>query len=280
MVKKERKLRTAVAWATKWLWIPAKGGLAYMWSLHNRIWLHDLQNPIVDPTSPYYAQCYSGVANTPISTPSSTSSLAPTTSTTRTSSSTTTTYIRDSASPITTTRTSTSTTTTTSGNAGATPTTLEPGWYWIRAVASPYYCSYLQAAPTPTPVPAPATPGPNALISSPSRAGQFNIISGQLVWHRFGGLPPMYMHVENPIDRTLRKLRTWFAASPNTHGTFGFQGDTLTWSVADISRPNSAAWLVCAGGELFVNTGPFLYQTLAGCFDYTIHSYGGSKADV
>ncbi|KAK4096766.1 hypothetical protein N658DRAFT_489702 [Parathielavia hyrcaniae] len=36
MVKKERKLPTAVAWATKWLCIPAKGGLAYMWSLHNK----------------------------------------------------------------------------------------------------------------------------------------------------------------------------------------------------------------------------------------------------
>ncbi|KAK4097262.1 carbohydrate-binding module family 1 protein [Parathielavia hyrcaniae] len=230
--------------------------------------------------NPYYAQCYPGVVNTPTSTPSSTSSLPPTTSTTRTSSSSTTTYIQDTASPLTTTRTSTTTTTTTTGSI-ATPTTLEPGWYWIRAVASPYYRSYLQAAPTPAPTTSPSTPGgPNALISNPSRAGQFNVISGQLVWHRFGGQQPMYMHVEDPADRTQRKLRTWFAASPNAHGTFGFQGDTLTWSVADISRPNAAAWLVCAGDELFVNTGPFLYQTPAGCFDHTIHSYGGSKADV
>jgi hypothetical protein len=113
---------------------------------------------------------------------------------------------------------------------------------------------------------------PNALLSKPSSAGQFNIISGQLVWHRFGGQPPLYMHVENPADKTQRKLRTWFEATQNTYGTFAFQGDTLTWSVSDINRPNNAAWLVCTGDELFVNTGPFLYQTPEGCFDHTVSS--------
>ncbi|KAK4096992.1 hypothetical protein N658DRAFT_510776 [Parathielavia hyrcaniae] len=48
MAKKERKLRTAVAWATKWLWIPAKGGLAHMWSLHNiPLWLVSTYAPVV-----------------------------------------------------------------------------------------------------------------------------------------------------------------------------------------------------------------------------------------
>ncbi|KAK0647085.1 hypothetical protein B0T16DRAFT_414669 [Cercophora newfieldiana] len=88
------------------------------------------------------------------------------------------------------------------------------------------------------------------------------------------------MHVENPVDKTQRKLRTWFAPEQNTYGTFAFQGDTLTWSVAEINRPNTAAWLVCNGDELFVNTGAFLYQTPEGCWDHTIHSYGGSIADV
>jgi hypothetical protein len=78
------------------------------------------------------------------------------------------------------------------------------------------------------------------------------------------------MHVENPTDKTQRKLKTWFSAERNTYGTFAFQGDTLVWSVEEIKRPNTAAWLVCKGDELFVNTGAFLYQTPEGCFDHTV----------
>jgi len=88
-----------------------------------------------------------------------------------------------------------------------------------------------------------------------------------------------YMHVENPSDKTQRKLRTWFEiggdgnsdGGKNGYGAFGFQGDTLTWSVGEIRRPNEAAWLVCGGeGELFVNTGAFLYDTPEGCWDHTV----------
>jgi hypothetical protein len=118
-----------------------------------------------------------------------------------------------------------------------------------------------------------SAPAPNALLSKPAQAGQFNIIAGQLVWHRFGGQAPLYMHVENPADKTQRKLRTWFEAAENTYGTFAFQGDTLTWSVSEIKRPNTAAWLVCAGDQLFVNTGAFLYQTPEGCFDHTVSCF-------
>ncbi|KAK1773036.1 60s ribosomal protein mitochondrial precursor protein, partial [Copromyces sp. CBS 386.78] len=77
-----------------------------------------------------------------------------------------------------------------------------------------------------------------------------------------------------------RKLKTWFSTTKNAYGTFKFQGDTLTWSVADINRPNEAAWLVCTGQEVFINTGAYLYQTPTGCADQTIHSYGGSTADL
>lgn len=154
------------------------------------------------------------------------------------------------------------------GGTSPTPTTLQEGWYWIRAVATPNYRSYLQAA-QPTAPAAEATAA--AVIASPSSAGQFKLEAGQLVYNRFGSGPDLYMHVEDPADRTQRRLRTWFDEGQNAHGAFGFQGDTLTWAVADIARPNTAAWLVCGESkELFVNTGAFLYDTPEGCFDHTV----------
>ncbi|TDZ36144.1 hypothetical protein C8035_v007964 [Colletotrichum spinosum] len=156
------------------------------------------------------------------------------------------------------------------GGGGALPTTLVSGWYWIRAVASPNFHSYLQAKPTGTPS--------KAYLESPSSAGQFKIEAGQLV--HLTGSASLYLNVENPTDKTQRKLETWFSTTKNTYGTFAFQGDTLIWSTPDINRPNLAAWLVCENQEVFINTGAYLYQTPAGCFDQTIHSYGGSTADL
>ncbi|KAJ8113810.1 hypothetical protein ONZ43_g5065 [Nemania bipapillata] len=89
------------------------------------------------------------------------------------------------------------------------------------------------------------------------------------------------MWVENPANKTQRTLQTWFDTANNPYGAFAFQGDTLTWTVADISRPNAAAWLVCGNdGQLYINTGAYAYDTPSGCADQTIHSYGGSTADV
>ncbi|KAK6207618.1 hypothetical protein QIS74_12699 [Colletotrichum tabaci] len=155
------------------------------------------------------------------------------------------------------------------GGGGTVPTTLVSGWYWIRAVASPNFHNYLQAKPTNTPS--------KAYLESPSGAGQFKIESGQLL--HLTGSSSLYLNVENPMDKTQRKLETWFSTSKNTYGTFAFQGDTLTWNTPDINRPNLAAWLICENQEVFINTGAYLYQTPAGCFDQTIHSYGGSTAD-
>ncbi|KAJ0274575.1 hypothetical protein COL940_009261 [Colletotrichum noveboracense] len=129
---------------------------------------------------------------------------------------------------------------------------------------------YLQAKPTGAPS--------KAYLDSPSTAGQFKIEDGQLV--HLTGSSSLYLNVENPADKTQRKLETWFATTKNTYGTFAFQGDTLTWSTPDINRPNLAAWLVCENQEVFINTGAYLYQTPAGCYDQTIHSYGGSTADL
>ncbi|KAF7166685.1 hypothetical protein CNMCM5623_000229 [Aspergillus felis] len=89
------------------------------------------------------------------------------------------------------------------------------------------------------------------------------------------------MNVEDPVDKTQRTLQTWFNKTQNQYGTFGFQGDAVTWSVSDIARPNVAAWYVCGDqGQLYINTGAYGYQTPAGCYDETIHSYGGSTPTV
>lgn len=105
------------------------------------------------------------------------------------------------------------------------------------------------------------------------------MVDGQLVYYTGGDL--LYMGVENPANKTQRTLETWFDSTANDYGTFAFQGDTLTWTVADISRPNTAAWLVCGDeGQLFINTGAYAYETPDGCADETIHSYGGSTADL
>jgi hypothetical protein len=164
------------------------------------------------------------------------------------------------------TTTATRTTTSTGSGTGTYPTTLQSGYYWVRAVEAPNFHSYLQAAPTATPSPGPGL----AHLLSPKSAGQFNIINGQLVYYAPGGTL-LYMWVENPADKTQRKLETGFGAEKNTYGTFAFQGDTVTWSVADIKRPNTAAWLVCgSGGQLYINTGAYAYDTPAGCADETV----------
>ncbi|KAI1810136.1 carbohydrate-binding module family 1 protein [Poronia punctata] len=170
---------------------------------------------------------------------------------------------------------STTGTATTSPGTGSYPTTLQSGYYWVRAVEAPNFHSYLQAAPTATPWPGSGT----AHLLSPRTAGQFNIVDGQLEYYNNAG-EKLYMWVENPSDKTQRTLETGFDTGKNTYGTFAFQGDTVTWSVADIKRPNTAAWLVCGDkGQLYINTGAYAYDTPAGCADETIHSYGGATAN-
>ncbi|KAI1109126.1 carbohydrate-binding module family 1 protein [Nemania sp. NC0429] len=204
----------------------------------------------------YYSQCVPGTATT-------------TSTTTRTTTRGTTTGVST---------TLTTATATTTGGPGTYPTTLQSGYYWVRAVASPNFHSYLQAAPTATPSPGPG----DAYLRSSQKAGQFNIVSGQLLYNPgVSSKEPLYMWVENPTNKTQRTLETWFDTTKNPYGTFAFQGDTLTWTVADISRPNAAAWLVCGGnGQLYINTGAYAYNTPSGCADQTIHSYGGSTPDV
>jgi hypothetical protein len=69
---------------------------------------------------------------------------------------------------------------TTSGGAlasGGPGTTLQSGYYWIRAVASPNFHKYLQTKPM-------YVPG-TAIMDSYTTAGQFQIVSGQLIQRTF-----------------------------------------------------------------------------------------------
>jgi hypothetical protein len=146
-------------------------------------------------------------------------------------------------------------------NAGTpSPTMLKTGEYWIRAVASPHFHEYIQTSPQ--------NDIGTALLGSYKNAGQYNIVSGQLV--SAGSDTPYYLHVEKPTDLTQRKLATWFNTTKNDYGTFAWSGDALTWSVPEIKRQNLAAWLCCEKNALFINTGAYAYQTPAGCADQTV----------
>ncbi|KAI1367652.1 hypothetical protein F5Y08DRAFT_348843 [Xylaria arbuscula] len=140
--------------------------------------------------------------------------------------------------------------------------TLQAGWYWIRAVAQPNYHKYLQTKPA-------NVPG-TAVLESYLTAGQYKIEDGQLVANTGTGTAVLYLHVEKPADPTQRTLATWFNATKNDFGAFAWQGDALTWSTPEVKRQNLAAWLVCAGQALFINTGAYAYQTPAGCSDQTV----------
>ncbi|KAK6082684.1 hypothetical protein SCUP234_00391 [Seiridium cupressi] len=150
-------------------------------------------------------------------------------------------------------------------------TTLQSGWYWIRAVVAPNFHKYLQTNPA-------YKPGV-AILESYTTAGQFNVQDGQLVANTGTGSDPLYLNVERPADLTQRALSTWFNATENAFGTFVFQGDALTWSTPDIQRQNLAAWLVCDGQMLYINTGAYGYQTPTGCADQTIHYYNDAHAN-
>jgi hypothetical protein len=151
-----------------------------------------------------------------------------------------------------------------------TPKQLQSGQLWIRAVAAPNYHKYMQTKPA-------NTPGP-AILDSYTTAGQFNVEGGQLV-NKIAN-PPLYLWVEVPADKASppRTLSTWFNTTKNPFGSFAFQGDTLAWSDPSVKRQNTAAWLICKGQAMFINTGAYSYQTPAGCADQTVSLYSMSSA--
>lgn len=145
-----------------------------------------------------------------------------------------------------------------------TPTTLQAGQYWIRAVESPNFHKYLQTKP--------ANQAGTAILADYTTAGQFNIVDGQLVEYTGASAAPLYMNVAKPANLTNppRTLATTFNTTKNAYGTFVFQGDAVIWSTPEFQRQNLAAWLVCANQALFINTGAYAYQTPSGCADETV----------
>ncbi|KAF7942909.1 uncharacterized protein EAE97_006363 [Botrytis byssoidea] len=193
--------------------------------------------------SPYYSQCLPGTA-------SSTSTIATTPATTT------------SGTPTTTRSTTTTlSTTTTTGVASYPGATLQSGYYWIRAVETPNFQS----------------PG-TAVLADRSTAGQYQIVSGQLV-ELIAPNTFLYANVQPPANSSAVKLSVTFNTTQNTFGTFAFSGDAVTWSVASISRPNLSAWLVCGAQKLWINLGNYAYLTPTGCVDETIHYFNGATVD-
>ncbi|KAH7312989.1 hypothetical protein BKA65DRAFT_149928 [Rhexocercosporidium sp. MPI-PUGE-AT-0058] len=210
----------------------------------------------------YYSQCIPGVA-------ASSSSAVPTTvaSTSKTSTSKTSTPTTLS----TATNTPTSSGPLPTGTGTGPGTTLQTGYYWIRAVAAPNFHKYLQTKPI-------YLPG-TAILDSYLTAGQFAIVDGQLVEL----LSPGTFLYANVIASTVSgatKLAVEFKKEKNAYGTFAWSGDALQWTVAGTTRPNASAWLVCESQTLWVNLGSYGYMTPAGCSDQTIHYYNDKTANA
>lgn len=122
-----------------------------------------------------------------------------------------------------------------------------------------------------------------ALLGDYTTAGQFQVVDGQLVQLVSApGAPAKLLYAVVSETRYIndKSLSVTFSASKNTYGAFAWQGDGLTWSVAGVTRPNSAAWYVCTGQQMYINLGNYLYQTPAGCVDQTIHYYNDKTANA
>ncbi|KAH6717122.1 hypothetical protein BKA61DRAFT_631117 [Leptodontidium sp. MPI-SDFR-AT-0119] len=203
----------------------------------------------------YYSQCIPGTA-------ASSSSAPPT-------------AVASTIKPSTLTTLSTSTITSSgsvpTGSGTGPGTTLQTGYYWIRAVADPNFHKYLQTKPI-------YLPG-TAILESYLTAGQFAIVDGQLVEL----LTPGTFLYANVIASTVSgatKLAVEFKKDKNTYGTFAWSGDALQWTVAGLTRPNASAWLVCENQSLWINLGSYGYMTPAGCVDQTIHYYNDKTANA
>ncbi|KAF2460489.1 hypothetical protein BDY21DRAFT_369494 [Lineolata rhizophorae] len=155
-------------------------------------------------------------------------------------------------------------------------TTLQEGFYWIRAVAAPNFHKYLQTDPL-------YTTG-DALMEDYTTAGQWQIIDGQLVELVSAPGEPeeyLYANVAEESDVYPNTLAVTVNETENTYGTFSWNGDAVMWSAPDLNRPNNAAWYVCEGQRLFVNLGNYLdpNNTPSGCADQTIHYYNAATAN-
>ncbi|KAF2116602.1 hypothetical protein BDV96DRAFT_29873 [Lophiotrema nucula] len=154
-------------------------------------------------------------------------------------------------------------------------TELQSGYYWVRAVAAPNFHKYVQSKPL-------YATGP-AVLGDYTTAGQFQVVSGQLVQLVSGpGVKPeklLYGVVSETRSINNNSLAISWSETQNTYGTFAWGGDDLQWSHPSINRPNKSAWYVCTGQLMYINLGNYLYQTPSGCADQTIHYYNDKKAN-
>jgi hypothetical protein len=118
--------------------------------------------------------------------------------------------------------------------AGSGPgTTLQSGYYWIRAVAAPNFHKYMQTSPL-------YSTG-SALLGDYKTAGQFQVVSGQLV--QLVSAPGQATKLLYGIVSETRyindnSLSVTFSETKNTYGTFSWSGDGLQWTAAGVTRPN------------------------------------------
>lgn len=150
---------------------------------------------------------------------------------------------------------------TSTGSAGVGPgTTLQSGYYWVRAVSSPNFHQYIQSNPLYT--------ASKAVLGSYLTAGQFQIVDGQLEQLLTTG---NYLYaIAEQNTTTATKLGVSFSTTKNTFGTWKWNGDDLQWSTPGITRPNLSAMLVCENNDLYLNLGAYAYMTPAGCVDQTV----------
>jgi len=147
------------------------------------------------------------------------------------------------------------------------------GYAFIRAVEAPNFHKYLMSEKRGT--------ASDAVLGAPAVAAQFKIVDGQLVQY-VTATSQLYAVVEGRASSSVNKLKVSWSTSPasgTNAGTFLWAGDTLEWQSATISRPQLNAWLVCADSagnlDVYINLGPYSYNTPAGCADETIHAYTG-----
>ncbi|TRM69189.1 hypothetical protein BD626DRAFT_392599 [Schizophyllum amplum] len=152
--------------------------------------------------------------------------------------------------------------------ASSTPTLVD-GYSFIRAVEDPNFHKYLQSEVL--------TTASDAVLGEPDDAAQFQITDGQLIQTAD---TPLYAIVTPPASADDKKLKVTWGEAPDTLGAFVFGGDTVEWSSPSVTRPQNNAWLVCededGNKDVYINLGPYSYQTPAGCADETIHAYTGS----
>jgi len=146
----------------------------------------------------------------------------------------------------------------------------------LTTVVAPNFHKYMQTKPLY------ATGA--ALLADYTTAGQFQVTADgqlvQLVSAPGAAVKLLYAVVSETRYVNDKSLSVNFSTTKNTYGQFAWQGDTLTWSAAGVSRPNTAAWYVCTGQQLYINLGSYLYQTPAGCADQTIHYYNDKTANA